>query len=86
LFVKVEVIMPRYLDLDDESLNLLRKLLNKVDSGIRSGYKLPKLEDKVFTVSRSSIDSFGAFGAPEQDPDDDYSFNNHSPFSQFFFR
>ena len=79
LFVKIEVEMPKLLDLDEKDLAMLDKLLSTGIVGSKIKRK-PKAGDTVITMLKGEAKSpFGAFGAPQEEE----GYNAH-PFSRFF--
>jgi DnaJ-class molecular chaperone len=86
LFIKIDIIMPQNLDLDPESQKAFQDILAKV-CGIKPGkVNHPASDEQSVTMSKSSLQSFGAFGTNTQDESEDSEDKFSNPFSQFFFR
>ena len=79
LFVKVDIEMPRKLDLNEKDLLVLEKILPAASS--QRGSRRPKASDSVLTFSKAdAMSPFGAFGATEEEPE----YDEPNPFSHFF--
>lgn len=91
LFVKVEIVMPQSIKLDPEAARTFEKLLAKITGNHNPEKSINPPEEQVVMMSKSNLQSFGAFGAASgsrsDDENDEYDerFQNN-PFSQFFFR
>ena len=87
LFVRVEIEMPKKLDLDSESLQKLEKL-HALSSETSYNYKKPKQGQPIVQLVKSDIASFGSFGTNKHrasqsykdDDDDDDVFSSFSFF------
>jgi DnaJ family protein A protein 2 len=82
LFVRVEIEMPKKLDLDSESLQKLEKLLS-LSSETSYNHKKPKQGQQIVQLIKTDIASFGSFGnhrASQSYEDDDDVFSSFSFF------